>query len=88
MIIYELFDSYFNLRKNTTLYSKKQLLGFKKDFADISPECFSKLLGRDAAHFGSACIQFPDGNFTFIRFDEQPVSRYQAQGCFLVFLHE
>ena len=52
MIIYELFDSYFNLRKNTTLYSKKQLLGFKKDFADISPECFSKLLGRDAAHFG------------------------------------
>ena len=43
MIIYELYDSYFNLRKNTTLYSKKQLLGFKKDFADISPECFSKL---------------------------------------------
>ena len=34
MIIYELFDSYFNLRKNTTLYSKKQLLGFKKDFAE------------------------------------------------------
>lgn len=88
MIIYELFDSYLNLRKNTTLYLKKQLLGFKKDFADISPKRFSKLFGRDAAHPGGACIQFPDGNFAFICFDEQPVGRYTAQGRFLVLLPE
>lgn len=86
MVIYELFDSYLNLRKNTTLYSKKQLLGFKKDCTDISPHRFSKLSGRDATHFGGARIQFSDGNSALIRFDEQTVGRYQAQGCFLELL--
>lgn len=86
MVIYELFDSYLNLRKNTTLYSKKQLLGFKKDCTDISPHRFSKLSGRDATHFGGARIQFSDGNSALIRFDEQTVGRYPAQGCFLELL--
>ena len=39
-----------------------------------------KMLSLIHIYFGSACIQFPDGNFAFIRFDEQPVGRYPAQG--------
>lgn len=61
MVIYELFDSYLNLRKNTTLYSKKQLLGFKKDCTDISPHRFSKLSERDATHFGARAYSSPTG---------------------------
>ena len=67
---YELFDSYFDLRKSTTLYSKKQLLWFKKDFGrHFSRSRFSQASAGDMPRTSAArAIQFRDWQLRFRQF--------------------